>query len=727
MKSNSDISRPVHDSFRHTGHGSPFGPSWGSPTFIDPAYLEGNVEMRGELELKFILKSLFVTTETFTGNTLDNKGLDRRRKCSSYQVKERKSNAVKQFAYNKLVNERAESVRVKPNRPPQPKINNTQNGQEGVLIDLSPDGSESIGQPSNQREVSNNSAKSHNNSVCILDAPIDIPTEGDLYETEMNAMNTVSVSRAEPPPYQMPPTYSNTIEFSQLSASSSPLHSINKPADRNDPFDTSAINELANGTNVYQSTNLYGNVSSASESPHHQNLAAICNGLYKKDNMNMDTSTPSSKGAISKQKFNASCENRSPPGSAKKCLNYEQAGNLSTPNSYGSYENQSKIANDLLSNSPTTATATTITTTDPTSLSDLMNDELELRNDSMTVNLSALSLNDTTNSDKRLDESFIAELEKDMYKNESSTSNLNVNTSQNYSKGDVQKDNYISAILSQDNTVKTFNTSPSSSSSYMTQKINNNDQRYQSTASVSNAGQSRYALSDLTAPTVAPKQINTSQNDTNAVINQIWYETISRDNYASSQNINENIYSNSSSIQKNHNYVAVANKPPNASASIQKNLYSLTPNKTQYASSFYDTVPPTPASFYGQVPTASQTSNQIYSTTQPLQPVIYDEVSADDYLRPHRPAPLAPPQLSAQQIQRRLEKHLYQQQQQSQQQQGIYSSSNFSADYQTTRIDALIKDLGSSVSESDARLALNAANWDHNMAVRHYKIEQLLR
>lgn len=59
---NTDISRPVNQSFRHTGHGSVFGASWGSPAFIDPAYLgdngiPGNVELRGKLFKRvFMLK-----------------------------------------------------------------------------------------------------------------------------------------------------------------------------------------------------------------------------------------------------------------------------------------------------------------------------------------------------------------------------------------------------------------------------------------------------------------------------------------------------------------------------------------------------------------------------------------------------------------------------------------------------------------------------------------------
>lgn len=38
----SDISRPLNDSFRHTGHGSIIGNSWGNPSFLDPNYLGDN-------------------------------------------------------------------------------------------------------------------------------------------------------------------------------------------------------------------------------------------------------------------------------------------------------------------------------------------------------------------------------------------------------------------------------------------------------------------------------------------------------------------------------------------------------------------------------------------------------------------------------------------------------------------------------------------------------------
>lgn len=46
-----DISRPLNESFRHTGHGSVLGNSWGNPGFLDPAYLgddKNAVQLRGK-------------------------------------------------------------------------------------------------------------------------------------------------------------------------------------------------------------------------------------------------------------------------------------------------------------------------------------------------------------------------------------------------------------------------------------------------------------------------------------------------------------------------------------------------------------------------------------------------------------------------------------------------------------------------------------------------------
>lgn len=39
-----DISKPLHNSLIHTGHGSAFGESWGSPSYIDEMYLKNPME-----------------------------------------------------------------------------------------------------------------------------------------------------------------------------------------------------------------------------------------------------------------------------------------------------------------------------------------------------------------------------------------------------------------------------------------------------------------------------------------------------------------------------------------------------------------------------------------------------------------------------------------------------------------------------------------------------------
>lgn len=72
----------------------------------------------------------------------------------------------KQFNYRKLTNEN--SVKVKPQRPPQPKIAREMN-KEGILIDISPE------------EASNSVAtvsRPESRNLSLIDEPIDVPQEG---------------------------------------------------------------------------------------------------------------------------------------------------------------------------------------------------------------------------------------------------------------------------------------------------------------------------------------------------------------------------------------------------------------------------------------------------------------------------------------------------------------------------------------------------------------------
>lgn len=460
----------MHDSFRHTGHGSPFGPSWGSPAFLDPVFLDNNVQLRN----------------------LDVKGLDRRRKCASYQVKERKSNAVKQFAYNKLINERTNdtmsTLKSKPNRPPQPKITNHKHGtQEGVLIDLSPENSPENLKTQLQQQQNGSFAAMissiDNTTFCILDAPIDVPTVNDidhqsspspsittLSSLQFNLPSSSSLSsppsKTEPPPYQMPPTYSNTIEFSQN-------NSNNRQQDNNDPFDTSGISDVITttatnavstiATSISSSSsflNTYSNIDATSNNSSlnaSQSFANFNSGFQKqqqeKYEIDLSFSSNSSKGAISKYKTTASIQSpaKKSPNFGQTSGNFLQFSSVTEDNS----QNQNSIQNfnESLLTSSSNLSIDKITTEDYNDNNSIS----KVQNDSMTVNLSNLSINDYNNSsnnnssiitsEKKLDKSFIAELEKDMYKNDTTyTSNLNLNSAQSYTKDDIYKDNSIASI-----------------------------------------------------------------------------------------------------------------------------------------------------------------------------------------------------------------------------------------------------------------------------------------
>lgn len=162
---------------------------------------------------------------------------------------------------------------------------------------------------------------------------------------------------------------------------------------------------------------------------------------------------------------------------------------------------------------------------------------------------------------------------------------------------------------------------------------------------------------------------------------------------------------------------------------MQPTMQPTSGNSIYYGSNFYDSV---------------------------AQSVIYDEVAAEEEymsrLRPHRTAPVAPSPLSAQQIQRRMEKAKSGQYDQIYGNMGAHNiySNGYSAgavgnavgngggvakstiydelnQSSQQRIQLLMKDLSHDATEQEAKDALHAVNWDHNQAVRHFKVERLLR
>lgn len=105
-----DISKPLENSFIHTGHGAPFGKSWGSPSFIDDVYL------RNPMDPPDILVA--------AASTADGQA-KKRFSCGTQRAK-------KQFNYTKLRNDGKSS----PVKVPQ-AVTASASSQEGTLIDLS--------------------------------------------------------------------------------------------------------------------------------------------------------------------------------------------------------------------------------------------------------------------------------------------------------------------------------------------------------------------------------------------------------------------------------------------------------------------------------------------------------------------------------------------------------------------------------------------------------------
>lgn len=103
-----DISKPLENSFIHTGHGAPFGKSWGSPIYIDDVYLRNPMEPPDIVAV--------------TG-VADNQ----KKKFSCGTPRSRK-----QFNYTKLQND----VRASPAKF---TVSVPGTSQEGSLIDLSPE------------------------------------------------------------------------------------------------------------------------------------------------------------------------------------------------------------------------------------------------------------------------------------------------------------------------------------------------------------------------------------------------------------------------------------------------------------------------------------------------------------------------------------------------------------------------------------------------------------
>ncbi|XP_055314299.1 activated Cdc42 kinase Ack [Sitodiplosis mosellana] len=662
----SDISRPLNESFRHTGHGSILGNSWGNPSFIDPNYLG---DERNAQTVHFRASS---------------SAKERKYKCASEQyVRERKSNAQKQFAYNKLKNEKQATMKhenrkslTAPKRPPQPKLVNFEKKEkDGMLIDLTSPQQQDIPALMSNGGVFDSAFASKMNDMSILDAPIDVPTEG--YPDDLNAVgffDSESNIKPEPPPYAAPPTYMNTFVMNNYG--------------NLDPFDTSHI---------------------ASTQSQSQSLAASSSShLY--------SSEDNSGKFIRNQIQTTSCK---------------ELGYISRPRPTAKSEIDEIVQNKMASLSPKVnhklSSATTATNDVP--ISDLIkqanqsthdsplkvSDNCTL-NDSLQVNLSSLTLNDTddfdpqtlpstsTEQNPKLDRAFLAELEKEIYKNDNATLNVNVNnaqandfTSLNTKKNTVSAISHSSNWLKNDVTTKIYQQNNATAAAQSPAKYNNESIKMTNNESAS----TNLALSK--------KLYNSEINS--ADLNAIYASTA---NQMGTNNVTT--VTMSSSNQFYSNYAMTGNN----SVPTHDQKYNFVTSANNYVG---DSIYSVASDIYGSAAGANvydvvaSSNSDYYRTIQPndVQSVIYDEVAADMDIRPHRPAP-GPPVLSAQQIQRRLERahghQLY----------GNLESNYVNNSFTNEEVNQKTKTTSSCNDLS--KDTLNAAN---SGTIKNMKIEQLLR
>lgn len=656
---------------------------------------------------------------------------DRKHKSVSEQyVRERKSNAQKQFAYNKLKNEKQITLKheqtksnTAPKRPPQPKHTNfDKKEKEGMLIDLS----------SPQQQTAQDTASALigggddcgggfipkvMNGMSILDTPIDVPTEG-YPDDESQTVDyfTNESNKLEPPPYQSPPTYMNTYTINNsvpkyvstaAVATAAAVTTTSNQYGNLDPFDTSHISTASSSqSNNAMLTYAYTSQLNATS---RLDSSFIQNPIQKTNYMDLASVFPSNRSVPSATaELDEIVQNKIASLSPKRSLtpihterhSNSMASSMIT-NDY--YHRQTKSLNLNPSNddlSFKTGGNSTLSDSLKVNLSSLtLNDTDDFEGTLSSASASATTAEQTQYQNPKLDRAFLAELEKKMYTCDQTNVNMNninakddnadaaaavaaaaapndkdtskVNTTFNWYKNDFTNINKSGGSNDTTNNAQT-NHHPSRNAA-MTQspaKIYNNGPtmmkrtNYETSAAnmtlskklyntdVNNIESSGYqvqSLSSMTATTMVATATATTTMTTTSMQND--FEPVIKSN---------NMHKTLNSVANNAN----RSTNTNSTYAIASDIYG--GGSDLAGGNIYDIV-------------ASSGNSDYYQMIQPndSQTVIYDEVAADDDLmRPHRPAP-GPPTchpsiLSAQQIQRRIERA--QKEQSQQQQQQIYDN-----------------------------------------------------
>lgn len=173
-KASDDISKPLRNSFIHTGHhGDASGNNWGFHDKIDQVYLNNPMEPPDLLGGPRVPESGPPILPS-RKNTSPKKNVDvieKNLRCKTEKCKNTMLTSIlpsnKQFNYSKLTEGRKRSLRPAPGRPPGP-FPQLSNGEQ-VLVDL-----DGCTPPPVNNQHNFCSSSSINSNVSILDQPIDV-------------------------------------------------------------------------------------------------------------------------------------------------------------------------------------------------------------------------------------------------------------------------------------------------------------------------------------------------------------------------------------------------------------------------------------------------------------------------------------------------------------------------------------------------------------------------
>lgn len=171
-----DISKPLENSFIHTGHGAPFGKSWGSPQYIDDVYLRNPMEPPDIVGVSPVDKKILSGTQR----------------------------SWKQFNYTKFQNDLRSSPIKTSNSLPSTSSSSSTGKPQGSLIDLSP---EEIAANTQRNETA------FRRVVNILDEPIDgnVTSQEDYWQEDdpRSYANCPGAHAVQPDPFDTSRIFTN--------------------------------------------------------------------------------------------------------------------------------------------------------------------------------------------------------------------------------------------------------------------------------------------------------------------------------------------------------------------------------------------------------------------------------------------------------------------------------------------------------------------------------------